>query len=325
MTNLIIQNFLQTGKISLDPLRAGAADSTVKTNALLRKDEWERIDDAVLEVARTELVGVADLINAGLTQDLGGLGTIISTYEQLSDMTAAQVSMTGVAQGERDRVTFTPVSVPVPIIHKDFQLDIRHLLASRNKGEALDTTQSRIATEQVTRRLEAILFNGYSQNLGGNVIYGYTNHPSRNTDTAANFGGGDFGTAGNGFKTIKGMIKVLRDDGYNGPYGCYVATTQYDQLLNLYGSLDNTELGIIMDRIPELSFVKPSYDLANENVVVVSMTRKVVDLGVAEGIQAVMWQELGGFLIEFRTFSAMVPRVKSDKEGKSGVAHATGA
>lgn len=323
--NLIIQNFLKTGQISLEPLRAGAADSAVKTNALLRREEWERIDDAVLDVARTDLVGVADLINLGLTQDLGGLGTIISTYEQLSDMTEAEVSMTGAARGERDRVTFTPVSIPVPIIHKDFQLDIRHLLASRNKGEALDTTQSRTATEQVTRKLEKILFNGHAQNLGGNVIYGYTNHPNRNTDTATNFGGGDFGTPGNGYKTIKGMIKVLRDDGYGGPYGCYVATTQYDQLLNLYGSLDNTELGIIMDRIPDLSFMKPSYDLADGNLVTVSLRQKVVDLGVAEGIQPVMWQELGGFLMEFRVFSAMVPRIKADKEGKSGVAHATGA
>lgn len=310
------------GQLSLDAMRPVMG---VHQNAILRKEEWELLDDEVLDVAHTQLNGVADLINAGLTHDLGGLGTLISSFERISDMDPAEVSMSGVSRGERDRQDFDLVSYPVPVIFKEFQFDIRHLMASRNRGEGLDVSQSREATRLVTDKIEDILFNGHTANLGGNVIYGYTTHPNRNNDTAANYGGGDWGTGGMAYKTLKGMMKVLRDDGFPGPYGAYVAPAQYDETLALYGSLDNNELGIIKDRLPDLSFVKPSYKLAAGNVLVVSMQKDVVDLGVAEGVQPLQWSEIGGWILEFRIFAAMVPRIKADKKGQSGIAHATGA
>src|SRR4026207_1407234 len=47
-------------------------------NALLRKYEWETFDAAVLDVMRQPLIGIQDLISAGLTRPLGGIGTSIA-------------------------------------------------------------------------------------------------------------------------------------------------------------------------------------------------------------------------------------------------------
>ena len=91
----------------------------IHQNALLRKYEWEEIDAAVVDVARQTLVAAADFTRLGLIRPLGGLGTTVSVYEQLGDMTDAEVSMEGITRTQQDQVDYTPQSVPVPIIHKD--------------------------------------------------------------------------------------------------------------------------------------------------------------------------------------------------------------
>lgn len=310
------------GRLSINAMRPTIG---VHQNALLRKNEWEEIDAAVLDVARTSLNGVADLVAYGLVRPLGGLGTILSTYEQLSDMSAAEVSMEGTVEGEKDRQTFEPQSIPVPIIHKDFDVSLRHLLASRNFGEGLDMTQARTATRRVRDAAESMLFNGHSKQIAGYTIAGYTTHAKRITQTAAAFGGGDFGTSGNGYKTIVGMVNALAAKGFFGPYGVYASRTQYGQLLNQYGSNDRSELAVILQSVPNVAFLKASDVLADGSVVMVQLTSDVVDLAIAQDITAVQWEEKGGMLQKFRIMTAMVPRIKFDANNACGVAHATSA
>jgi uncharacterized linocin/CFP29 family protein len=324
-TNAILntaQEYLNLGgRLSINAMRPMLG---VQQNALLRKNEWEEIDAAVVDVARTSLNGIADLVSFGLVRPLGGLGTIVSTYEQLGDMSSANISMEGTVEGEKDRVTFTPQSIPVPIIHKDFTLSLRHLEASRRMGEGLDLTQAQTATRKVRDAAEGLLFNGTGKTqVGGYTIYGYTTHTKRLTDTAANYGGGDFGTAGNGYKTIVGMANALAAKGYFGPYGVYVSRTQYGQLLNQYGNLDRSEIAVILQSVPGLSFIKPSDVLADGSTVMVQLTSDVVDLAIAQDITAVQWEEKGGMLASFRIMMAAVPRVKYDANSSCGVCHAT--
>lgn len=296
----------------------------VHQNALLRKYEWEQIDAAVLDVVRTSLVGIQDLVSLGLVRPLGGLGTLISTYEQLGDMSAADISMEGIVDGTKDRVTFTPQSVPVPIIHKDFTLSLRHLEASRKMGEALDTTQVRVAARKVRDQMESMLFNGTTKNLGGYSIYGYTTAPHRLTDTAANYGGGDWGTAKNAYKTIAGMMTALNAKGFNGPFGCYAARTQFGQTLNTFGTTsDRSEYTVITQNIPGLSFLKASDQLTDGSVVLVQLTSDVVDLAIGQDVTAIQWAEMGGMLTQYRVMAALAPRIKFDSNNSCGVCHAT--
>jgi uncharacterized linocin/CFP29 family protein len=294
-------------------------------NALLRRYEWETIDAAVLDVMRQPLVGISDLVNRGLTKPLGGLGAIISTYEQLGDMTDADISMDVTPKkGEDDRATFTPISLPVPIISKPFTLSLRHLEASRKMGGGLDVTQTTTATIKVRQALENLLFNGTSKKLQTFSIYGYTTAPHRLTKTAAQWGGGDFGTSQNGHKTIVAMITGLRAAGFYGPYGCYISPAQYAQLLALVGTTPTeTELSIILRTIPDLQFVKASNSLADGKMIIVQLTSDVVDLAVAQDTIPVQWAEEGGMIIKMRVLTAAVPRIKYDANDACGVAEAT--
>lgn len=300
----------------------------VYTNALLRKYEWEMIDAEVLDVMRQPLVGVADLLNGGLTKPLGGIGVSISTYEQLSDMSAADVSMSVTPKkGEGDRVAFTPQSIPVPVISKPFTLDLRTLEASRRVGESLDVTQARTATIKVRQAIEDMLFNGSSLIVDTFPIYGYTTHVRRTADTASGFGGADWSAAdGNAHKTIVGMIKAANDAGFFGPFGLYINPTQYSEILQLTGDGDNsnTQLSVITRTIPDLKFVRRSADLDTGECVLVNMSKETVDLAVAMEVTPVSWQEFGGLVNEFRIMGAMVPRIKFDANNACGVVHATG-
>ncbi len=296
-------------------------------NALLQKYDWEQIDAVVQDVHRLPLVGIDDLRADGLVYPLDGIGVSITTYEQLTDMSGATVAMNVAVQGDKDRPAFNPVSIPVPIISKPFSFDIRSLSASgRNGHTRLDTTTTRLATIKCREALEDILFNGSDVKSGDASIYGYTTLTQRDTSTATLYGGGDFGTDGNGHKTLVGMIEALRNKGFRGPYRAYIANTQYSQLLALTGAnLSETQLSVILRTIPNLKSVQASDRLADENVIVVQMTVDSVDLAVGQDLTPVSWMEYGGAVSEFRVLGAMVPRIKYDANGNAGVAHATGA
>jgi uncharacterized linocin/CFP29 family protein len=316
----IIQN--ANGSQSIVPV---FKEKQVYQNALLRKYEWEVIDTAVMDVMRQPLIGIQDLISAGLTRPLGGIGVSVATYEQLSDMSPADVSMNVTPQkGEFDRVAFTPQSVPVPVISKPFSLDLRTLEASRRTGESLDVTQARVATLKVREALEDMLFNGSTIQMQNFKVYGYTNAPNRITDTAAGYGGGDFATDGNAHRTITGMIAALIAKGFYGPFGVYIAPTQYAQTLALTGAnLTETQLSVLLRTIPDQKFIKRAPRLSDGITIVVQLTAEVVDLAIGQDITPLSWQEFGGLMSEFRVLMAAVPRIKFDANDACGVAIAT--
>jgi uncharacterized linocin/CFP29 family protein len=303
-------------------------EKIIHQNALLRKYEWEVIDTAVMDVMRQPLIGIQDLISRGLTRPLGGIGVSVATYEQLSDMTPADISMNVTPRkGENDRVAFTPQSVPVPVISKPFTLDLRTLEASRRNGEGLDVTQARVATLKVREALEDMLFNGSTIQMQNFKVYGYTTAPNRITGTAASFGGGVWSAAdGNAHKTITGMIAALIQKGFYGPFGVYVSPTPYAVSLGLTGAnLTETQLSVIQRTIPDVAFVKRAPRLADGLIVVVQLTADVVDLAIGQDVTPLSWQEFGGLMSEFRVLTAAVPRIKFDANNACGVAVATNA
>lgn len=303
-------------------LEMGLSVNALRTNGLLREDEWKEVDRAVQQVARQQMNICMDLTERGLVQKLGGLGTILTGYDQMSDMTAASINMSGVTPGEEDTTDFNQVLIPVPIIHKDFRISIRRLHASRSNGDGLDVTEAQLAARLVSEAIENMVFNGASVNVNGNQLYGLTTHPSRNTDTAA----GDFGTISNIFPTVNEMVSVAEGDNYYGPYGLYVARTQYGEMRAVYtdGS-GQSAIARCLASIPGLEYIKPSSYLTDGSLVLVTLASDVIDLAVAQDIVPVEWTSYGGMVQHFKVMAAMAPRVKSDRSGQSGVVHYTGA
>lgn len=294
-------------------------------NALLRKDEWLELDKIVLETAKTKLNGVADLMSRGLVKKLGGLGSKVSAFEQIGEMTAATVSMSVDVPGERDRLEYTQVNIPVPVLYKEFSFDLRDLESARQSGDPLETDHVSAATRVVTESLETMLFSGHAKQLAGYTIQGYTTATNRIQTTAAALGGGDVGTAGNLYKTVTGAITALNAIGFDGPFMIYLASTQYGQGLNLIDPTNaRSEISVVKDNIPEVIDIKKSFELTDGHMIMVQMTSDVVDLAIGMQLAPITWAEMGGMITDHRIMTAQVPRIKYDANSHCGVLHATG-
>ena len=302
-------------------LSSGMNINALRTNALLSKDEWEALDDRVVEITANVLNGIMDLRAAGLTVPLGGLGVLVSQYETISDMTDAAVNMAAEIDDEEDRINYQLVGVPVPIISKSFRIDIRSLAASRQHGGMLDTTHVDTATRKVAEMLEYILFNGSAVVQRGQTIYGYLNHPSRNTIS----GGATWGTATNIVPNATAMIAGLVADNMYGPYKLYLHPTQFMQTYALNAS---TAVPIVrtLEQLPGMGpgSIKASNYIPSGQAVLVNMSRDVVDLAIGQEILPVEWDTKGGLVTRWKVLGALVPRVKADAGGRSGIAHISG-
>lgn len=297
----------------------------LRTNDVLRKQEWELLDETLTGIARQRLIGINDIRAAGFVDNLGGLGVLISQYEQLGDMSDADVDYAGVTEGEKDSVTFELVSVPVPIIHKDFSISIRRLAASQGPssiGQPLDRTQVSVATEKVVEQMEEILFNGFTGGkLLGNALNGYTNATNVNTTT----GGADWGTATNVTTNVLQMIADLESDRYyGGPWVLYVSTVQFGQLRAFFTDGSGDQILDRLSRIQGLQAIRPGDRLTDGTAVMVTMRRDVVDLQIGQDLTVVEWDSKGGMLFNFKVMTALAPRVKSDAAGNSGITKISG-
>ncbi len=320
------------GGIASKLLASGFKMNALRTNGVLRKEEWIQFDTALIEVARQRLVAVGDLLTRGLRFDVANaLGTTRVEWEKVSDMDPAEVNMAGVTDGVRDRVTFALDSVPLPIIHKDFRINIRALEASRRLGEALDTTMARLATRLVSEKIEDMLFNGVTLTAIGGSIEGWTTATNRNTGTITGANGWITGTDGvDVVGDVIAMMSALRADNMYGPYGLYVPIEWWGNLLDDYkANSDKSTLSRVME-LPDLEFVKPSNSLTGtlagatgDEVLMMQLTSDVQDMVVGTQPTVVQWDEMAGFIMNFKVMAIMVPRMKSDDSGQSGIAHYT--
>lgn len=313
------------GSLAARLLANGMNPSALRTNTLLRKDEWIQFDNVVLEVARKRLIGVADLINSGLRFDIpNGLGITQVEWETLSDMDPAELTMSGVSPAQRDRVKFVLQNLPLPITHKDFSLNIRALAASRNLGTPLDTTMAALSARLVAEKIESILFKGATVTVSGTSIQGYTTATNRNTGTLT----GDWFLAAQTGTIILGdilaMITQLVADNMFGPYWLYVPLTYFTKFGEDFKT--NSDKSIInrLLEIPGLDVIKASPDLLDGGtgeVVLVQPTSDVVEMVIGLQPQTIEWETNGGMTSNFKVMTIMVPRIRNTQTLQSGIAH----
>jgi len=316
------------GTVAQRLLAANMNPMALRDNATLRKDEWIQLDTAVVEVARERLNGVQDLISLGLVFPVeNALGTLVVQHELASEMTAAEVTMDGVTRSRADRVTFSLVSTPLPIVHHDFQITARHLAASRRLGQPIDTTQAAEASRQVAEKLEDMLFNGLSSGdtlgFGSDTaqLFGYTNRTNRNTVTLATDWDASAATGATILADVLAMINAAHQDFHFGPFGLYVPTAYWVPLMDDFKANSDKTIFQRLNELPDIQFVKPADELTADNVVLIELTRTNVDMVVGMQPTTISWETQGGMVMFFKVMAIMVPRIKIDANSRSGVVH----
>jgi hypothetical protein len=260
----------------------------------------------------------------GLTTPVSNaMGKTFYQYEKDTEMGDADISLDGISQTGSDQTDIAADGLPLYILHKDFHIGLRRLAASRNSGEPVDTTSIRKAGRRIAELAEYILFQGTSKKWAQKGVYGYTTHPDRNTgafDGTKNWA--DSTKAGSSYLTdVLTMKAALEGDRAFGPYMIYVdtlASTKLDNDFKSYVSQSIRERILSVDGIAGITVAD---QMPANTVVMVQMTKDVVELIEGEPLQTVQWEVSGGFRINFKAFQIQVPLIRSDAQLRSGIYH----
>lgn len=305
------------------PLRS---NNPLQVNATLRRDEWKTLDEAILEVARTRLPGVNGLISRGLTYDLGdGMGTTILETHTVSDSMEAEMTMDGVTRGQGDRPDFQHVYMPIPIIHVDYEINMRVLANSRKLGNPLDATSAEHAARKVAEKLESLTFTNTSYAYGGGTIYSLLNHPQRNTGSlTANWDDSAIEGGANIVADVRAMKQASINDRHYGPWVLYIPTN-YETVMD--DDYDSTTPGTtIRERILKIGGIEDVQvidTMPADNVELVEMNKETVRIVRGMAMQNIQWSTEGGMVNKFKVLIIQVPQVRADQEGHSGIVHYT--
>ena len=301
----------------------------VNAGATLRREEWKALDEAIMEPSRARLGGIEDLTAKNLVYNLGNaMGTTVLEWHDVNEALEAEMTMDGITRGKNDRVTFQHNYLPLPIIHAEYEINTRELAASRNLGNPLDTTMAERAARKVLEKLEALLFTDTTYTFGEkdsrlrNAIYSYVNFPDR---IGVNLSIPWDNSGITGAMIIQDVLEMKQasiDNYHYGPWTLYIPTN-YETVLD--ADYDATTPGTtIRERILKIAGVneiKVSDTLADDNVLLIQMTRDVIRLVRGMGLQNVQWSEEGGMVTKFKVMTIQVPQIRSDAYGKTGIVH----
>lgn len=326
VTNMVTAIDPKTGGMVLNQRPMLVNDS----NATLRYDDWKQLDTAVIKAAKPRLKAAEDLRAAGLTYVLpNGIAKTVLQFQQQSDITGATMSMDGLRVGESDRPVFSLVNFPLPIIHKDFQFPLRQILASRTGFSPLDTTTAELAARRVAEQVEQLVLGTTNSALLGQATYtwqgvaiqGYLNYTGRITYTITSPTAAGW-TPDATVNDILAMKKASQAAGYMGPWKVYFGLNWDPYMDNDYKpTYNNTSLRQRIKQIDGIQAVSTVDYMPDYNLVMVQQTTDVVRLVVGMDITTVQWESHGGMQLNFKVMCVMLPQLRSDFYGNTGIVH----
>lgn len=259
----------------------------------LREEEWARLNETVIQVARRSLVGrrILDLY--------GPLGAGVQTvpHDEYSGVSPGAVDIVGeqeTATVFTDQRKFTTI----PIIYKDFLLHWRDIEQARTHNMPLDVSAAAGAAALCAQQEDELIFYG-DQKLKNE---GLMNATGRLTAQL-----GNWAEPGGGFKSIVEATRQLNEHGHYGPYAVVLSPRLYSLLHRIYEKTGVLEIETI--RQLAVDGVYQSNRLRGDSGVVVSTGRENMDLAVAMDM-TVAYLGASKMNHPFRVLETLILRIK---------------
>jgi len=309
-----------------DPKKPQNYKAVLTNNATLRKDEWKQLDEVLLPIAESRLNGIQDLIGRGLTHNLGNaMGTMVLDWHDVSDAMEADLTMDGVSRSKGDRPTYGTGSIPIPIIHVDYEINLRVLEASRRMGNPLDTTSAERAARRVAEKLERMLFTDTDYEYGSGKIESYVNFEHRNQFSLfASWTASPYDPEAIRDDVLD-MKQMSIDAHHYGPWVLYIPTA-YETLMDNDYDTSGQSTQTLRERLMKIGGIediKVVDELPGDNVVLAQMSSDNVRLIRGMGIQNVSWETEGRFISKYKVMTIQVPQLRADQNGNCGIVHGT--
>jgi uncharacterized linocin/CFP29 family protein len=277
-----------------------------KDTAQLTDEELRYIDTRVVETVRPLLIGrrlfpVFTLPHAGFTTVRG--------YKE-TDMTKARISLHG--QGKnKDRIELASFDVIVPVLHKEFTLFWRDVLASRGGGLPLETRTIENAARKVAEDEDHLLITG--ENSAGTMpafpalgIEGLATATGRNTKASA----GAWGA--NALTDLSAAIGELETDGHMGPYAAILRASWAAKLRALVANTAVKYIDVIAPLFTAGVHVSDSLCTsagATTIALVVEPSQENFEMVVGQDL-ATFTQQDDDMNLQGKVFEVLAPRIK---------------
>jgi uncharacterized linocin/CFP29 family protein len=259
----------------------------------LREDEWARLNETVIQVARRSLVGrrILDIY--------GPLGAGVQTvpHDEYTGVTPGAVDIVG-EQETASVFTDARKFKTIPIIYKDFLLHWRDIEAARLHNMPLDVSAAAGAAALCAQQEDELIFYG-DPKLGHE---GLMNATGRLTVAL-----GDWTTPGAGYLSIVEATRKLNESGHYGPYAVVLSPRLYSLLHRIFEKTGVLEIETIRQLAADGVF--QSNRLRGDSGVVISTGRENMDLAVAMDMVAAY---LGASRMNhpFRVLESLILRIK---------------
>jgi hypothetical protein len=304
-----------------------AVNVVTNTNATLRVREWIELDNTIMASARPQLRAVSDLRSRGLVKTIpNGFGKTVFQTQRVTHTGSATISMSGLRKGKNDRPEYDLANLPLPIIHGDVTLDAREVEVSRNVGPGIDTTQAAETARRVADLADQLLMGtSGSYSYGGGTVYGYLNWPSRQTYVMILPTGAGW-TPQDTLADFLAIRQLLLNDFKRGPWMVYNSPA-WDQFLDddFSATKGQDSLRDRLMRVKGIQDIQTMDFLTGYRMVWVNLDDATVREVIGMDIQTLQWEEQGGMEIHMKIMCIMVPDLRADIEGNSGVVDCTAA
>ena len=194
-------------------------------------------------------------------------------------------------------------------------------MSSRNSGSPLDTSMVEEATRKVAEMAEKLLL-GVSTwgTYGGGTIYGYTNFTSALTQSLDNPSGSSW-TGTLLLESVLAMIQQAQDAHFYGPYMLYNAPAWNAYLGEDFKTYSDKSVRQRIKEVDGIEDISTLDFLTNYDMVLVQMTSDVIREVIGMDIMPLQWETHGGMQINFKVMAIMVPQLRADYNGNTGIVY----
>jgi uncharacterized linocin/CFP29 family protein len=261
-------------------------DFLMRDDAPLTKEEWGKIDELVVGVARRLLVGrriitISGPYGAGL--QMVSLDTLEVGEACVHDESCEEDCDCGC---QAARVTSREI-LSLPVIHKDFSLRWRDIETARQFGSPLDLSPAAAAAAACAQAEDEMVFQSLLGKAGSKI------------DAT------DWDEEGNGFANVVAATEALVSDGIYGPYAAALPPALYAKMHRLMGRGGRLEIEHIEKMVPGGVFQAPGL----ETPLVIAQGVQNLDLVAGQDL---ITAYLGPEMVDhrFRVLETLVLRVK---------------
>ena len=268
----------------------------------LTTEEWQRLDELVVAVARKMLVARRFL---PLTGPLGAgvqtvpvdhyafsKGCIHYTGTELCTHEACTVegSCDPIALLERNYIT-------LPLVHKDFRLSWRDIATARQLGNPLDLFPAGGAATAVAMAEDDLIFQGNAEH----------SLPGLLTAAGTQVAKANWGKVEAAFKNVAAARETLVARGFFGPYALVLSPDLYAQVQRIMPNTGRLEIQFLADLAPAGVFQAPA--IPAKTALLIANGPENLDLVVAQDLTTAY---LGpqGMDHPFRVLESLALRIK---------------